>query len=52
MRGLRQRNPQVRANDRRDSTTKNRALSRLASEYPARFNQLIDEERARYDRAG
>ncbi len=46
MRDLRRRSPLRRARDRWDTKTKNRALWRLAMEYPERFNQLIDEERA------
>jgi hypothetical protein len=50
MRDLRARSPRIRAGDRIDTKVKNRALWRLAREYPQRFNQLVDEERARLHR--
>jgi hypothetical protein len=50
MRDLRARSPHIRAGDQVDTKVKNRALWRLAREYPQRFNQLVDEERARLPR--
>ncbi len=47
MRKFRKERPLARESDRWFNGTRSAALERLASEYPARFRELLEEERAR-----
>jgi hypothetical protein len=44
---LRERNPGLRARERRDAAARGRALTRLAREHPDEYSRLLEDERAK-----